>query len=574
MSYRRSHKVESTLVAAYRWQGIQQMTSSSGDITLVLRVNCATEVDRTSTSVDSILDGGHSQIITAVSKYAEAASSVHADPRFYAVLDHEVADGSLNDHLASSGLSPSRIVMCLGLARGVPYARLVATFLRLRGKRFIALGGGAPQPFGAAAFTQLMAITAWSTVIGLIGFGRVALERRGRLFWEANKPRLLRWMAGRSRSKCQPIQQIIHGRHIRRLLVIRLDRVGDLVMTLPALHSLNDYLGSKIEVDVLTTPYCAPVLNGQSDIEHVFLWMSSRPENDQGGHLTLSRRLLTLLKLRLRRYDVALDLRGDDEARELAVVCGARRRVGHLQSRIERTQSWAASLLTDPITIDDLGEPTYEYNVHFMEALGVPRRTIPYRLSVATAHRKAVQNKLGGLGISRRYAVVHARGSHAIRDWLPERFSALMDKLISQRNVDIVMTGSHADFDYNRLIIEKLSQHRGRVINAAGCFELSELGALYESAYVVVTLDTGPMHIAAAVGAPTVALFLPWQARRYRPFGPNVEVVVPSSPGVYADPDPILDTVPAGGDAISHLTAINVEDVIRAVNKVLEARSD
>src|SRR3569833_1434788 len=318
------------------------MTTSPLDVTLVLRVNCTEEIERTSGSIDSITKSGTSRVITTVSSHAEAVAAGCADTRFDIVIRHDPSVRYIQAVAASLDSPPSTVVLCLGLARGVPYARLLASFLRTHGKKLVALAGGPPQPLAIGGFFRLIGLAISSTIVGGIGIARVNIDKSSQAWWQANKPRILRKLVGRPNGKQKTAAQVIQDKELKRVLLIRVDRVGDLVMSLPALHALNDYLGPNVEVDVLTTPYSAPELHGQPEISRVILWTSMRPENIQGKGESAARRLITILKLRLRSYALAIDLRGDDEARELALASGARRRTGLLRSRIERKEVSAA----------------------------------------------------------------------------------------------------------------------------------------------------------------------------------------------------------------------------------------
>ena len=90
-----------------------------------------------------------------------------------------------------------------------------------------------------------------------------------------------------------------------------------------------------------------------------------------------------------------------------------------------------------------------------------------------------------------------------------------------------MLSGALEDADANDQVLA-LIRNKSHAYNAAGFFSLRELPAFFQQARLMVTVDTGPMHIAAAVGTPIVALFLPWTVTAFHPYGQLSGVVTPS----------------------------------------------
>ena len=118
-----------------------------------------------------------------------------------------------------------------------------------------------------------------------------------------------------------------------------------------------------------------------------------------------------------------------------------------------------------------------------------------------------------------------------MKQWPVERFAEVARRLMADRDATIVLTGSAAD----RPLVASVGQGlpAGRVIDVSGALDLPALGALLERLDLFVTGDTGPMHLAHAVGTPVVAIFGPSTPARYAPRGPLDRVVridLPCSP--------------------------------------------
>jgi heptosyltransferase-1 len=115
--------------------------------------------------------------------------------------------------------------------------------------------------------------------------------------------------------------------------------------------------------------------------------------------------------------------------------------------------------------------------------------------------------------------------------WREDRFAMLADRIARELNIPVVITGSAHEKSYAGSIIKEVKTTI--VVDLAGQTTLKDLACLYRQAAVVVTTDSGPMHIAAAVGTPVVALFGPTDPRRTGPYGRGHTVIsktLPCSP--------------------------------------------
>jgi lipopolysaccharide heptosyltransferase II len=159
-----------------------------------------------------------------------------------------------------------------------------------------------------------------------------------------------------------------------------------------------------------------------------------------------------------------------------------------------------------------------------LEAIGIPTPRIEYRLPVTEAHRRQVDALLRqrGAGGKPHLAAVNPMAKWETKLWPAASFAAVADRLAEDRPVDLVFTGAAEDRPAVADIIGRMKQ---RAVNLAGDTSLMELAALYERASLVLSTDTGPMHLAAAVDTPVVALFGPTAPWRTGPFGSGHRVV-------------------------------------------------
>jgi ADP-heptose:LPS heptosyltransferase len=224
------------------------------------------------------------------------------------------------------------------------------------------------------------------------------------------------------------------------------------------------------------------------------------------------------------------------------------------------------------VTLPDHGNPASPEHpvdsfLHVLRGLGMDVPAVaPYDLAVPDDAVRGALCALRGRGIAPPFAVIHPVASDEPKNWPVERFAAVADHLVRAHHLDVLVTGSDRDGDRLGALLGNVSC-RERVVAAAGAFSLPEMAAVCRSAEIMVTADTGPMHLADTVGTPLVALFLPWNAvnRPYRQ--PDAVVLPPGLPATAA-----FNAKPADADTARYIDRIAVEQVLERVEGKLRAR--
>lgn len=362
----------------------------------------------------------------------------------------------------------------------------------------------------------------------------------------------------------------------KRILWIRLDHIGDVVMTLPSLRLLRQHFPDA-EIDVLVRPDCAALLRGNPDATRVLTYDTlrfPRKTKGRGRGAGFFRTLRFVHHLRRARYDVAIDFRGDDIARGLARLCGAPFRLGPDRVFYEAPdKANMAFLMTCIAPLPNTPRHAVEANCALLQPLlaknwkanGADQKNIDdvpsFRFVVSNEARASVEKKLRTLNV-KRFAVIHAFSNDEKRNWTIEGFAQVADYLVEKHDIDIVLTGAARDRDGNKGIRTRM-KHGARARNASGLFSIEELPALFGRAALLVSVDTGPMHIGAFSATlnaapshhtPIVSLFLPFLAPRHHPYGQADGVVLP--PHEYS----------CEADSLKNIT---VEDVIKAIERKL-----
>jgi heptosyltransferase-2 len=272
--------------------------------------------------------------------------------------------------------------------------------------------------------------------------------------------------------------------------------LGDAVMSLPALRSLKEMApGSR--VTVLTKPAFADLYRGAPYVDEVV-------GHERGGMRTWVR---TVRELKRRKFDAALVLPRSFSAAFLAWSARIPRRIGYAGGG--RTK-----LLTETPKPLDRCHRVYHIH-HLLSAFGDPPAVKPPRLEIPADAAAWAEEKLpGGPWIGINPGATYG----AAKQWYPDRFTDLGRKL-SERG-KLVVVGGPAEQELG----EKVAKGVGGIC-IAGRTTVSQLAAAIARCRLFVTNDTGPMHVADAVGTPMVAIFGPTDWIETPPFGKNHTIV-------------------------------------------------
>lgn len=293
-----------------------------------------------------------------------------------------------------------------------------------------------------------------------------------------------------------------------KALLVRLSAIGDVVHTLPVLAALREH---GWETAWLVEPLARPLLQDNPALGGLLEAPSARA-------FTLSVARRALAQARAARPDVALDLQGLWKSAAWARLSGARRVVGY--ARAGRREPSSALLMSERVRPAEGLAHVIDKNLALLRALGIEavgRREFP--LPSLDREAAEVERRLASLGVA-EFAILNPGGGWNSKLWPAERFGAVARGLRARGLPALVTWGPGEDALADRVVAASEGA-------AQRCFAttLREYVALARRARVVVAADTGPMHLAAAVGTPVVALFGPTDPARNGPFSPQDEVV-------------------------------------------------
>jgi ADP-heptose:LPS heptosyltransferase len=341
-----------------------------------------------------------------------------------------------------------------------------------------------------------------------------------------------------------------------RILLVRCDHIGDAAMATAVLQPLRDALRPS-RLDVLAAPWASPVFETHPLVDRVLSvsapwWSAARGARWPDRVLQWARLPGIVRLIRAQGYDVGIDLRGD--LRQITFFLA----LGGMPVRVSSDRTGGRRLLTHVWPFDDsLHEVQKNLAVAaLLGASGHPRMDV-----VATDSMPALlRSSLEMPDFAREYVVFALRGSALTKSWTPAGAAEVADLLRDQMGLGSVYVGGSADDAFARAFVEAA---RATVINLAGRTTLEETIAVLRGAKATIAVDSGPMHLAAGVGSPVVALFGPTDPSVFRPWSDRVRIVSHNAPcGCDAEQ---CNVRPGVGDCMRQIGAERVFNAVREV---------
>jgi lipopolysaccharide heptosyltransferase I len=278
------------------------------------------------------------------------------------------------------------------------------------------------------------------------------------------------------------------------VLVVRLGALGDIVHTVPAVSAIASALPGA-SIDWLVERRHRPVLD-------LFATGASPIEIEPSASWLGTRRVVT--RLRAASYDVALDFQGLLKSAVLARLSGARRVVGFVRSAVR--EPLAGLLYSERV---DPGGSTHiiAKNLALARAIGASAHGVRFPLTEAT---DPITDR------SHHVAILNPGAGWPNKQWAPERFGRLAAALRDRRGLGSIVTWGPGEERLAHAVVEA----SGGSAEAAPATSLPSLMTLLRRAALIVSGDTGPIHLAAAAGTPVVGIYGPTDPRRNGPWSP------------------------------------------------------
>lgn len=300
----------------------------------------------------------------------------------------------------------------------------------------------------------------------------------------------------------------------QNVLIVKLKHLGDVLTTTPLITAIKQAWPSA-RISYLINPGGEDLVRHHPQVTEVFAWPRNQGWLAQAGLIT---------DLRRRRFDLALELSAGDRGAFLAWAGGAPVRVGYqprTHGLIDRRRLFTHLVTTVPET-----KHTVEYHLDTLRTLGLDPGHLPMSLHWPAEAQDRVRQRLARAGLDNNsgYVVFHPTSRWMFKAWRPEANAEVIDYLTRKWHRPVVVTS--APDNHELVFVEQMLKHtRFQPLNLAGELSLTELAALIAGARLFFGVDSLPMHMAAAVNTPAVALFGPSGPHMWGPWGPRHRVI-------------------------------------------------
>ena len=293
---------------------------------------------------------------------------------------------------------------------------------------------------------------------------------------------------------------------LERILAVRLDNIGDVVMLSPALRALKAF-APHAHTTLLASPagsQVAPLLPWVDDVITLSaVWQLISDD----GMIDAEKELALIAALKARQFDAAFIFTSFSQSpHPPAYACY----LAGIPIRVGQSKEFGGALLTH--WVKPMADTQYQVDrsLHLLRELGIPAEDNHMELVVPEADQHAAEVRLRGLGIGpREPVIVLAPGaSAAARRYDEAHFAQAAQMLTKQTGLPVLLIGSQRERDLKRFpTLETLTAYNSRVINMIGETSLGEMAALIGRSAVTIANNSGSMHIAAALNRPAVILY-------------------------------------------------------------------
>jgi ADP-heptose:LPS heptosyltransferase len=305
---------------------------------------------------------------------------------------------------------------------------------------------------------------------------------------------------------------IINKDSVKSILVFRIDRFGEFLLNIPAIRSLKiNYPTSRLVLAV--DPYVHELAASIDKVDEVIDW-----ENRKHNFIELLR---FSKRIREKRFSICVILNPSKELNIVSFLAGIPIRLGY-------DRKWGFLLTHKIEDVKYLGyKHEVEYNLELVRSLGLDIEDKRLFISVGEALDREVDNLLEAYGLIKTDSLVilHPWTSDPIKQWPVDNFLQLSRRLSGEYHCKVVIIGGKDEISQS----ERFCAGRGDLINLTGKLTLRQLAAFFKKCRCIISNDSGPVHLASAVGTPVIAIFrndIPGKSsHRWGPWGSGHMVI-------------------------------------------------
>ena len=339
-----------------------------------------------------------------------------------------------------------------------------------------------------------------------------------------------------------------------RILIVNVNWLGDVLFTTPFIRAIRERFPASY-IACLVVPRCRELLEDNPNINDVIVY------DEDGLHKSIFGKFNLIKTLRQKGFDGSFLLHRSFTRALLVFLSGIKNRIGYNTKK--------RGLLLTKALDEPLGSiHKVEYFLNLAEACGANIVQREYDFFVRDQERREVEDffKKRGITSDDTLIVLNPGGNWPPKRWPKESFAEVADRLSSELNAKVVITGAPSDMD---LAHEIMALTKTRLVSATGKTTLKSLGAVMERADLVISSDSGPMHLALGVKSKVIALFGPTSDAITGPYGRQKDFFV-----IKKDVDCAVPCYDFTCNDHRCMKAITVDEVVEKAKEMLSNKDD
>ena len=311
-------------------------------------------------------------------------------------------------------------------------------------------------------------------------------------------------------------------RNIKRIIVVDLLYLGDLLFAHPFFEGLRE-LFPEARIDMVANSNFSEIMRVNPNLDHVYSY---------NKNWTAARSYKFAKKLKMNNYQLGINIHGNWRTALLLKLIAAEKSIGY--------GGQGRGLFLDEQLEKNISSHMIEFYLEFLDQLQQSQllkenfkagklelkaaaSALP-TLRVDEIYTQNAETKLQKIGLKSKFIVLNTGGSWKTKRWPEEYFSEIADQL-AERGYKILFVGGPSDTERVSYIGSKI-KNKEMIYDLSGKTSLLELAAVLKRAELVISGDTGPVHVAAAVGTNTVAIFGPSDEDKYAPRGRGKNILI------------------------------------------------
>lgn len=297
---------------------------------------------------------------------------------------------------------------------------------------------------------------------------------------------------------------------MKKILVFRNDRFGEFLLNIPAIRALKETFNA--EITVVVDDYVKDLAEYIDEIDKVIYW-----ENCRHSYIEMFK---FSRKLKKEKFDIAVILNPTKEAHLVSFLANIPVRVGY-------NRKWGVLLTNKKEDTKNLGNKhEVEYNLEVVNLIGADTDDVSLNINIPHRVMKDIKNFLESNGFTARgFITVHPFASDEGKLWPLEKYYKIIDFLKEDKNIIII--GGKENIETSKYFNSLLTDEN--VINLVGKTDLVQLAAILNKSELLISNDSGPVHLSCCVNTPVIVLFSNSQKnkspKRWSPWGDKCEVI-------------------------------------------------